>query len=40
MARRGDGIQLWAEGFSWREVARRMALPRSTVYRYRGLTKS
>ncbi|MFQ5989870.1 MAG: helix-turn-helix domain-containing protein [Candidatus Methylomirabilales bacterium] len=24
------------EGKSWREVARQMNLPRSTVYRYRG----
>ncbi len=29
--------QLRAEGLSWREVARRMGLPPSTVYRYRGL---
>ena len=29
--------QLRGEGLSWREVARRMELPSSTVYRYRGL---
>jgi DNA invertase Pin-like site-specific DNA recombinase len=29
--------QLRREGMSWREVARRMDLPKSTVYRYRGV---
>ncbi|MBI4199469.1 MAG: hypothetical protein HY535_03235 [Chloroflexi bacterium] len=32
--------QLRGEGLSWREVARRMELPVSTVYRYRGLAQS
>lgn len=32
--------QLRAEGLSWREVARRMEVPASTVYRYRGLCRT
>ena len=30
-------VQLRGEGMSWREIARRVGLPVSTVYRYRGL---
>lgn len=29
-----------SEGLSWREIARRMELPASTVYRYRGLMQN
>ncbi len=29
--------QLRSEGLSWREIARRLQLPKSTLYRYRGL---
>jgi len=32
--------QLRAEGLSWREVARRMKVPASTVHRYRGLSEA
>jgi DNA invertase Pin-like site-specific DNA recombinase len=32
--------QLRAEGLSWQDVARRMGLPPSTVYRYRGLSRT
>jgi len=31
--------RLRAEGLSWRAIAQRMDLPRSTVYRYRGCLK-
>ncbi len=30
-------VQLRSEGMCWREIARRVGLPVSTVYRYRGL---
>ncbi len=30
-------VQLRGEGMSWREIARRVGLPVSTVYRYRRL---
>ena len=29
--------QLREEGLSWREIGRKMHLPKSTVYRYRGV---
>ncbi len=32
--------QLRSEGLSWREIARKMDLPKSTVYRYRRLTQN
>ena len=31
--------QLRGEGLSWREIARKMDLPKSTVYQYRGLSE-
>ncbi len=32
--------QLRQEGLSWREIARKMDLPKSTVYRYRRLAQN
>ncbi len=32
--------QLRGEGLSWREIARKMDLPKSTAYRYRGLAQN